>query len=287
MKKWMVLFLLSLVILAGCSSQGRQNLSSEIETYTLPAPSLTSIPTGTLITDTVQLETPVEVQTPILIETDEAVCMPFPDYSFQAMIESISNPYDPPPIGMETVHQGLDFAQIDPELGYAVSGGQVQSILGGRVVAVLDDRFPYGHAILVETPLKDFEIESDALPESLDKPLSISNLYCPEGVGDMVYSTEGDRSFYLMYAHLEQKPDFEAGDWVEPCTYLDQVGMSGNALNPHLHLEVRVGPADLHFSSMGHYDPALSLDEMANYCFWRVSGLFQFIDPILILQPEG
>jgi len=87
-----------------------------------------------------------------------------------------------------------------------------------------------------------------------------------------------------MYAHLEQKPAFDVGDWIEPCIYLAPVGMSGNALNPHLHLEVRVGPADLEFSSMGHYNPALSLDEMANYCIWRVSGLFQFIDPLLILQ---
>ena len=61
---------------------------------------------------------------------------------------------------------------------------------------------------------------------------------------------------------------------------IGSVGMSGNALNPHLHLEVRVGPAGIRLESMAHYDTSATAQEMANYCRWRVSGLFQLVDPM-------
>jgi murein DD-endopeptidase MepM/ murein hydrolase activator NlpD len=62
---------------------------------------------------------------------------------------------------------------------------------------------------------------------------------------------------------------------------LGAIGSSGNALNPHLHLEARAGPAGADFASMAHYDASASPAEMRAYCDWRVSGLFQLIDPML------
>ena len=59
--------------------------------------------------------------------------------------------------------------------------------------------------------------------------------------------------------------------------------MSGNALNPHLHLEARVGPAGTRLDSMAHYDSSASPAEMAAYCLWRVSGAFQRINPLQLL----
>ncbi len=51
--------------------------------------------------------------------------------------------------------------------GIALSGLPVQAVLPGRVALVVSGRFPYGNAVLVETPL-------DALPaawlEALDLP---------------------------------------------------------------------------------------------------------------------
>ncbi len=64
---------------------------------------------------------------------------------------------------------------------------------------------------------------------------------------------------------------------------LGAVGSSGNALNPHLHLEVRIGPSGARFSSLAHYLPSASEEEMGNYCLWRVSGYFQVIDPLTVL----
>jgi hypothetical protein len=64
------------------------------------------------------------------------------------------------------------------------------------------------------------------------------------------------------------------------------VGDSGNALNPHLHLETRVGPAGARFSSLAHYDASASLEEMDNYCAWRVSGWFVLLDPLQLLAHQ-
>ena len=63
------------------------------------------------------------------------------------------------------------------------------------------------------------------------------------------------------------------------------IGESGNALNPHLHLEVRLGPAGVRFPGMAHYDSGASPDEMAAYCQWRVSGAFLTLDPLRLFQP--
>ena len=73
------------------------------------------------------------------------------------------------------------------------------------------------------------------------------------------------------------------GDPVECGERIGLIGQSGNALTPHLHLEARVGPAGARFDSMAHYSGGISLQEMSNYCDWRVSGLFQLIDPMKIL----
>lgn len=49
--------------------------------------------------------------------------------------------------------------------------------------------------------------------------------------------------YLLRYAHLNQRPRVRAGQRVQPDTPLGQVGSSGNATGPHLHLEVR-DPSD-------------------------------------------
>jgi murein DD-endopeptidase MepM/ murein hydrolase activator NlpD len=61
------------------------------------------------------------------------------------------------------------------------------------------------------------------------------------------------------------------------------VGTSGNSVNPHLHLETRLGPAGFTFASLAHYDTSATQDEMRQYCLWRLSGAFQPFDPMLLL----
>ncbi len=92
------------------------------------------------------------------------------------------------------------------------------------------------------------------------------------------------RSLYVLYAHLQDAPGVKPGEKVTCGQVIGKVGKSGNALNPHLHLEIRVGPAGGRFTSMAHYDNSATLEEMAGYCAWSVSGLFQVIDPLEVLS---
>jgi hypothetical protein len=139
----------------------------------------------------------------------------------------------------------------------------------------------------------------DGLPGSwiarLDAPTpaptlaSSPALTCP-AVEQPLDFDPGARSLYLLYAHLQGPPAVGPGEDVACGDVLGAVGDSGNALNPHLHLEARIGPSGLALESMAHYTPDATNEEMAGYCLWRVSGWFQLLDPMRLLDaaaPDG
>jgi murein DD-endopeptidase MepM/ murein hydrolase activator NlpD len=156
------------------------------------------------------------------------------------------------------------------------------------VAWVINDRFPYGNALVVETPL-------DSLPSSLLAALNPPTpglvtpdpaLTCPPYSVPPEWTTPS-YSLYVVYAHLLAAPAFQPGQVLSCDQSIGQIGQSGNALNPHLHFEVRIGPAGARLNSMAHYDNSATLDEMGAYCTWRVSGWFRTLDPLalLALQP--
>lgn len=214
------------------------------------------------------------------------VCSPLQDIPLEQLASMVSSPYHPPRPGSDDPHMGVDLADRLPESQVAVSGRQINAVLAGVVAAVNPDRFPYGRAVLVETPLEELPpgwLGSPILPTPDPSPVPPFSLTCPAGA-DPIWSAEG-RSLYILYAHLEEVAPLQPGDPVECGGALGTLGMSGNALNPHLHLEMRAGPAGLRFSSMAHYDASASIEEMAAYCAWRI-GPFQLIDPLaLLLKP--
>jgi len=195
----------------------------------------------------------------------------------------VSNPFHPPPPGSDDPHQGVDLADRLESSQIAVAGRLVQAVLDGSVAAVIQDRFPYGNALLVETPL-------DGLPEAWPAALSLAEpaptprpnlaLTCPDVVQK---NWQAGQSLYLLYAHLQQAPAFQQNDPVACGQGIGNIGDSGNALNPHLHLEVRLGPVGARFSSLAHYDNQATLAEMDNYCTWRVRGIFRLVDPLQLL----
>ena len=208
------------------------------------------------------------------------LCSPLQDIAWAELPGMISNPFHPPRAGSDDPHQAVDFAEIGAA-GYAVAGRGVQAVLEGRIAGVIADRFPYGNAVLVESPLEGLPgewLEGLSLPPPAPTLAVIPALTCPAGE-PLAYDPE-KRSLYLLFAHLEAPPALEPGQAVGCGQALGSVGMSGNALNPHLHLEVRVAPAGIRLESMAHYDTSAAPQEMANYCTWRVSGLFQRIDPM-------
>ena len=218
---------------------------------------------------------------------DLQLCSPLQGVAWAELPEMISNPFHPPRAGSDDPHQAVDFADIGVD-GYALTGRGVQAVLQGRVAAVVLDRFPYGNAVLVETRVESLPaawLEALNLPGPAPTLAVIPALTCPAGE-PWEYDPE-KRSLYLLYAHLEAPPALEPGQEVGCGDLIGSVGMSGNALNPHLHLEVRVGPAGMRLESMAHYDTSATPQEMASYCEWRVSGLFQLVDPMLLWGMEG
>ena len=225
---------------------------------------------------------PAIVDTPALeIQPLNPLCSAFNGVPVDGVEDMLSNPYNPPPMGSDGPHQGVDLADIDPQR-VARSGRQVSALLSGRVAAVIRDRFPYGNALLVETTLASLpeewvgqlELPLPGLPRQGNPVLT-----CPALDVEPDWDEES-QSLYLLYAHLEQAPELQTGDTVTCGGVIGTIGSSGNALNPHLHLETRVGPEGASFASMAHYDASASLDEMAAYCAWRVGGRFQHFDPM-------
>jgi len=248
---------------------------------------------------TVVVETaPLESTTDVVTTTEEAtatatdvpfeICSPLQGFNQGDLLARISNPFDPPEPGSDNPHQGVDLGDFDLANAnrVAVPGRTVQAVLPGRVALIQTDRFPYGTAVIIETPL-------DALPMELQSQVAALTPWPPRQATDPLtcpivtpeYSlNESSNSLYVLYAHLGSLADLEVGDDIGCGQALGTVGQSGNALAPHLHFEARVGPAGVQLGSLAHYDVSASVQEMAAYCDWRVSGNFIWVDPGKIID---
>jgi murein DD-endopeptidase MepM/ murein hydrolase activator NlpD len=198
----------------------------------------------------------VKVSTPEY-EGFPQICSPLEGVSLSQLEGMISNPFHPPLSGWDDPHQGVDLADVDPS-SVALSGRQISAVLTGKVAAVIRDRFPYGNAVLLETTWNSLPAEwinRLDLPVPGAPPATPPTLTCPAPSSEPVWDLEVV-SLYLLYAHLQDMPVFDLGDDVMCGQVMGAIGLSGNALNPHLHLEVRTGPAGARFESMAHYDPS-------------------------------
>jgi murein DD-endopeptidase MepM/ murein hydrolase activator NlpD len=157
----------------------------------------------------------------------------------------------------------VDFAYYRRGERASILGVQVQSVLDGRVAAVILNRIPYGNMVIVET-------SSSALPAE-----AIGQLDLPAG-----------RSLYLLYAHMNAAPLVALDDRVACGQVLGEVGNTpkGWSSDPHLHLEARAGPPGVSFAGMVFYDTGATQEEMDNYRRWRMSGEFQLLDPLTLLE---
>jgi murein DD-endopeptidase MepM/ murein hydrolase activator NlpD len=197
----------------------------------------------------------------------------------------VSNPYHPPRPGFDDPHAGVDLAVMLPGSRVAVSGSPVMAAFAGRVIMTTANRFPFGNAIIIETPLDAPAVQAlsgAAIPTPAPTLPPLSALTCPP-YPPLAGANHAERSLYILYAHLRDAPAWQQGDPVTCGQEIGAVGDSGNALNPHLHFETRAGPAGMRLGPMAHYDASASSEEMASYCQWSVSGLFQLIDPLQVL----
>ena len=132
--------------------------------------------------------------------------------------------------------------------------------MDGKIAGFVNDRPPSGNMITIETTYAQ-------LPPALIERLGILP----------------GQSIYHQYAHLADPPDFQPGQPVVCGQYLDRVGLTGETVAPHLHLETRQGPAGFTFTSMAYYTADATPEEMANYQTWFMDGQYQAFDPMIIL----
>jgi murein DD-endopeptidase MepM/ murein hydrolase activator NlpD len=177
----------------------------------------------------------------------------------------------------------VDFADFLPNTQIAIAGLPIPAALPGTVALVIYDRFPWGNALIIETHLEN-PPPPFALPTPFPQIPLHTNLTCP-GVTDFGWDASR-RSLYLLYAHMQSAPALQPGEAVACGQELGAIGDTGNALNPHLHLEARLGPAGARFGGMAHYTGSATPAEQDAYCAWRVSGWFQLVNP-LTLFGEG
>ena len=264
-------FLVFVTLVAGCSA---------LQETAVPA--TTALPviraTETFRPTTTPPNTPTAAES---VELVPEVCSPLAGYTLPELAGIVVNPYHPPRLGSDDPHQGVDLAQVDPVNGIALTGMPVQAVLAGKVVGQAADRFPYGNMVMIETPLDGAVAASNPaliVPTPLPERLPPGALTCPD-LNVSPPASSDPRSLYILYGHMQNLPSVSLGDPVSCGQELGMIGESGNALNPHLHVEVRVGPSGQTFPSMAHYDPSADYEEMAAYCLWRVSGVYQTIDP--------
>jgi len=278
-----------LFITGGCNTQTQITPTLVAEPF-FPPP--TAFPSP-MITLTMQ-PTSTRTLSTASVTPSKLVCSPLEAVGIAQLSEFISNPFNPPVAGSDLPHQGIDYSIVSQDSGFALDGNPVHAVLSGKVTTVIKNRFPYGNAVIIETVLSTLNppwLQTDIF--MTPSPINNHILTCPswESVDNSLRSegsndpTISDLSIYVLYAHLQEQVPFAVGDPVICGQSLGRIGQSGNALNPHLHLEMRVGPGNAQFLSMAHYDTSATEIEMANYCAWRISGSFHLIDPqeILIL----
>ncbi|MBN2501496.1 MAG: M23 family metallopeptidase [Anaerolineales bacterium] len=250
-----LLVLLVLLFLAACQAAPTAAPSPTAAPATdtpLPPTATPTVPPPTA-TEAPAEPTATQIPQPVL-------CSPLKDHDIYRLRTYVSNAYATPATSnKEEGHHGVDFAYYYKDGdGAPILGIDIQAIAPGRIAAMMVDKLPYGNMVMIETPYEMLAPE----------------LIAYFGIGP-------ETSFYHLYAHMLNPPEWNVGDLVNCGQTLGQVGNTGFSGNEHLHLETRTGPANYDFSGgLAYYSTAASDVERGNYELWRSSGTFVHFDPI-------
>ena len=280
-------FTVTLILLSGCSSPTTNiQIPTATEELLLLQPTLTPSPTHTITPS----PTPTATNTPVPIS---AICSPLQDIQLDDLKKITSQGFSSPAPYTDDGHPAVDLAFFTFKDMPSMVGHPVQSILPGVVSLVIEDRYPYGNAILIETPLHlvssdllDTMVLPTLIPQqNLDQVQPCDSDPVFKGMKSIEWS-ENSRSLYVLYAHLLEKPGLTRGESVDCGAVIGAVGNTGNSAAEHLHLETRIGPANAQFTKLAMYSPEATKEERYSYCIWTSSGRFQAFNPIRLWEPE-
>jgi murein DD-endopeptidase MepM/ murein hydrolase activator NlpD len=194
----------------------------------------------------------------------------------------VSKPYDPPKTYDDGAHPAIDLYYD------GIEGTPLFSILAGRVSTLINDTYPYGNAIIIETPLdqnSNFADDLTIFPTPIPTITFNGDTVCGGQQFGEVFSSN-ELSLYTLYAHLQDTPTLTIRQAIQCGQSIDRIGTTGNSAIAHVHIEMRVGPSDARFGTIGNYLENTTGLERYNYCIWYRSGIFQSIDPMKILLYE-
>lgn len=228
---------------------------------TLPSPVVPRFPLPTNPPGTTPPSASVTAPPTLPYRLEFAVCTPLEDHPLDQLRLIVSDPYRPPKGKSDARHHGVDFSYYRFGERDSIQGVGVQAVLPGQVAAALVDSYPFGNLVIVETAVA----------------------LLPADLGEQLGAKPGE-SLFLLYAHLDAAPLLRIGESVPACQPLGAVGKSGNAVEPHLHLEARLGPAGTVFNELGEYFAGATETERSNYRLWRTSGVYRHLDPMLLIN---
>jgi murein DD-endopeptidase MepM/ murein hydrolase activator NlpD len=209
------------------------------------------------------------------------VSSPLQGIALAELPDILTQEFIPPRPGQDDGHFGVDYAYYRRGEQLSILGTPILAVLPGQVAAVLTNRPPFGHAVMVESRLADLPEEWVAaldLPPRPDPLPVVDRVPCDLSSVPALLALPGE-SIYIIYAHLNLTPTLQMGEAVAAGAVLGEVGNSGYSGNPHLHIEAHIGPAGVAFGSLAFYEVSTSEEERRNYCLWRMSGVFRVFDP--------
>ena len=269
-----------ILLLSGCDSPAQS--STQVPTANLPLSTATTSPTSPPTPDPTATLSPTPTQ-----EIAAGVCSPLIGIGREKLYRITSNKYVSPLPYVEGGHPAIDLSFYGFETFTTFKNFPLQAVLPGKVVLVENNRFPYGYMLLVETPLSQVDPSFlSSIPQPTPFPESIYTIadLCPLTGSPVTWDASG-KSIYVLYAHMAQLPEPSVGDDISCGQPIGFAGTTGNSVEDHLHLEMRIGPSNAQFDSIASQHSSATLEERYNYCIWSISGVFQPFDPAILLYP--